>query len=427
MPYSPAYLKGRRVTLGALTPKPPDVPPTPPAGPKGTLAYYMGAPPKRYAPLYRRPRPLSWEGPAQLSGSGVLVVEGRNFDNRNSGQPALVVNCAGCSLVLIRGINLTGWSPSCLLRIENLPKSATLVVENCGFYGYQTPAGKSGYPGKCLDIMSTCKGTITIRNNYGETIIGFLVDRYTDRDNLLTLQGNYLWNVQKLDQNGNTDQLRANGYQLLQCGEIKADIRFNLIENTVGLCTQQDGINIHGTSGQLARRLRVQYNLQLGLYLHPTATNKTGSSITLDNDTQSDATGVNDPHYVDITDNYAVGSTFGGFNGAGGYLNRFERNVNVNTGLLPDGVSPNGLHIEGINVWNYLSRDLAYFRDNTCAANLLGVRNPSGFRADQGFGVDPAQQLHFPDSFITRAAELAMYDFWRFDAEEAGIPVGLLS
>ncbi|UYZ60131.1 right-handed parallel beta-helix repeat-containing protein [Hymenobacter latericus] len=400
--------------------------------PRFTLGYYQGPLPKTYPPLPRRPKPTSWETGTQVispSASGqTLVIENRNFHNNNAGQPALKVHANGLSncTVIVRNCNFTGFAPSCLLEFWGLNASCTLDVYNCGFYGYQTPSGQAGYPGKGIDLLSSVAATTTLRNNYFENILGILVDRYGSQTNLLTIQGNYLHNVQKLDQNGNTDQY-GNGIQLLQCFEVTADVRFNYIKNEPGQCSQQDGINLHGTSGRPTRRLRVQGNMQHGLYIHPSTSNSTGSSITTDNDLQSDAVGSKDPHYVDVIENYSAGATFGGFNLAGGYENRMERNVNVSTGRKPDGTA-NGSHSQGLSLYNYLNRPAAYYRDNVVKDNLLGVFATNGTsRNDFGQDAPGAQQLLFPSAFITQANQDRLYHFWRKDAEDAGVAVGLVS
>ncbi|GGG60647.1 right-handed parallel beta-helix repeat-containing protein [Hymenobacter glacieicola] len=409
---------------------------TPPTGggsaaQKFTLDYYQGPLPQTYAPLPKRPKPTTgWEGPQDMKpGTTNLVIENRNFTNNDNGGPALQLsNLRGTSLI-IRNCNFTGWSPSCLLQINDAIASVNIVVENCCFYGYQTPAGKTGYPGKGIDIQNAVAGNVTIQNNHFYKIKGILVQSYSNTVNTVTIKGNCIFDLQKFDQNGNTDQLQSNGYQVTQSRGVKVDILYNSIFNTLGNCTQQDAINLHGSYGTADRYINIKGNFQDRIFLHPSASNGTGSSITTDNDAGDIR--ANDPHYVNIVENYTVGYTFGGFNCAGGYLINFSRNIALNTGKLPDGVTGNGVFIGGISIYPWLSPPPEFHRDFICEGNLLGVKNQAGERVDKSPGsgafVDLAKQLLFPDSFITEANQDKMYHFWRKDAQDAGVAVGLLS
>lgn len=394
---------------------------------KSTVAYYTQTPPATYSTMTVPTKPTNWEGSIEIKSkaAGTLTtIANRNFQY-TAGAYAVIDIAFNDGDIVIENCNFTGICNN-MITINAIGATGSVTIRNCRFWGSSTG---TSYQGNAVIVSNATSGNVSLLNNFVDNMSGFVFEGLTNKPGYYMARGNFLRNVAKIKSDG--AGTRANGIQFISSNNIRGEITYNYIYNEPGKCTQEDTLNMHGSSGQSSNRFKIMHNMVNGVYVYPLTNTSatTGSSTTTDNDGGSAAS--TDPAYLDIMYNYYVQHTYGGCNIAGGHDIVVFNNIMVNTGKRPDG-QPNGNYSSGLGCFDYLNRGSSGFYNINISGNIVGEINPQGQRADIGVGpsqtnISLAAQKQIDTSAITQALMDNQYHFWRKDCADDGITVGLLT
>lgn len=288
-----------------------------------------------------------------------------NFQSTDSEIPAIDIKTNEPVIIETSNIRGAGY------LIRSWYNNSSLEVRNTNGYGITPTAWKEYKKPRRFVIVSEF-AHLLIEDCYLEQTAGILVGgKYSGNGSTDTIKirRNKVKNIDgRIFQGVDIAQFVQFNFRGIIPG---VEIAFNEVLNEYGNCHVEDNVNIFNTKGKQGSPIKIYSNLIQGAFYAPGITKAyTGGGILSDAPSFADAT-----QYVEVYDNYIIGTGNYSLGIAGGNNLRYHHNYCVNAGVLPDGST---FASKGINASGIWAND--YYRNgnthsNVYEANTVGISN----------------------------------------------------
>lgn len=370
------------------------------------------------------PGSITYKGPLVITKGGTYTG---NYQSTDPKVPAISIQTR--EPVIIENANLKG--PSNLIAGFWM----NLTVRNTRGYGVN-PNISGAVTGRFVSSEDTVN--LRLENNYLEGTAGIYVRAFkgdATKGHTIKVLRNKVKNIDGRRSNGAGGYQNARSYvQFVQFNDVKnvpnVEIAWNEVINEPYKSSLEENINMYGSSGTSASRIKIHNNFIKGAYaIYPdTDSVYSGGGILLgDGDITSMAVA---PGYVDVYDNTIISTSNQGIGIAGGHNHNVYNNRVLSSGLLPDGKKVVAQNV-GIYVWDN-NKAIGYgtWFNNTVHDNLIGwmrVRSDNTTYFNNTW-FNPCTSLCFNNSSwgstVTLGTEQDEYNRWVSKTQSSGVKVG---
>lgn len=385
-----------------------------------------------------------WENNVAMTNSnavgGVITVQNRRFRSLNSDVPALDFGegaCSGVAHILIENCDFYGAG----FMIKSWYNNNKVTIRNCRFWGAPVTAWTS-YKKTRRAAKINGVTEFVFENNFLKGTAGIAVD--TTGSDIAKLQVRY--NIAlNIDGRVQGSFEHSQFLQIIGKGKVCNDgeVGWNYVLNEPNRSWVEDNINLYNIGGLSTKRLKVHHNFIKGAFYDPYDTVSpyySGGGIICDS-SNAEGHGQVDTctRYVDVEDNYIVGSNNYSLSVATGRDIAMRRNTVICKGYIdaadvtriggtgrltgdPSGINVRDFYAPGV-ISNIVvdSNKVGVFKWDTGTSQYV---RRTGYFTDAG--VAETNRINIADP-VNESAENALLTEWLNAAGAAGVTLGVQS